>query len=52
MKPELDQTLDDVVGRDLAKGKGWMILQEEEEYVALELEEMIMDELLDEFIFS
>ncbi|XP_003543514.2 protein TRM32 isoform X2 [Glycine max] len=52
LKPELDQTLDDVVGRDLAKGKGWMILQEEEEYVALELEEMIMDELLDEFIFS
>lgn len=52
LRPELDQTLDDVVGRDLAKGRGWMILQEEEEYVALELEEMIMDDLFDEFIFS
>ncbi|RZB62938.1 protein TRM32-like isoform X2 [Glycine soja] len=52
LRPELDQTLEDVIGRDLAKGKGWMILQEEEEYVALELEEMIMDDLLDEFIFS
>ncbi|KAL9322874.1 hypothetical protein ACSQ67_010927 [Phaseolus vulgaris] len=52
LRPELDQTLDDVVGRDLAKGRGWMILQEEEEYVGLELEEMIMDDLLDEFMFS
>ncbi|KAL2332131.1 hypothetical protein Fmac_019712 [Flemingia macrophylla] len=51
LRPELDQTLDDVVGRDLAKSR-WMILQEEEEYVALELEEMIMEDLLDEFIFS
>ncbi|CAJ1955730.1 unnamed protein product [Sphenostylis stenocarpa] len=52
LRPELDQTLDDVVGRDLAKGRGWMILQEEEECVALELEEMIIDDLLDELIFS
>ncbi|TKY48420.1 TRM32 protein [Spatholobus suberectus] len=52
LRPELDQTLDDVVGRDLAKNSGWMILQEEEECVALELEEMILEDLLDEFIFS
>ncbi|RDX85007.1 Protein TRM32, partial [Mucuna pruriens] len=52
LRPELDQTLDDVVGRDLAKRSGWMILQEEEECVALELEEMIMDDLIHEFIFS
>lgn len=51
LRPELDQTLEDVVGRDLAKSD-WMIRQEEEEYVALELEEMIMEDLLDEFIFS
>ncbi|KAK7261474.1 hypothetical protein RIF29_27787 [Crotalaria pallida] len=52
LRPELDQTLDDVVSRDLAKGRGWMNLQQEEEHVALELEEMIMDDLLDELIFS
>ncbi|XP_061358617.1 protein TRM32-like [Gastrolobium bilobum] len=51
LRPELDQTLDDVVGRDLAKRSGWMNLQHEEECVALELEEMIIDDLLDEIIF-
>lgn len=52
LRPELDQTLDDVVGRDLAKRSGWMILQEEEEFVALELEDMIVDDLLDELVLS
>ncbi|WJX69581.1 hypothetical protein P8452_53804 [Trifolium repens] len=52
LRPELDETLDDVVGRDLTKRSGWMNLQQEEEYVALELEEMIIDDLLDEIIFS
>ncbi|XP_027342243.1 uncharacterized protein LOC113855020 [Abrus precatorius] len=51
LRPELDQTLDDVVGRDLEKRSGWMILQQEEECVALQLEEMIMEDLLDD-IFS
>jgi hypothetical protein len=52
LRPELDQTLDDVVGRDLTKRSGWMNLQQEEECVALELEEMIIDDLLDEILFS
>lgn len=52
LRPELDQTLDDVVGRDLTKGSGWMNLQQEEECVSLELEEMIIDDLLDEILFS
>ncbi|XP_028802639.1 uncharacterized protein LOC114757736 [Neltuma alba] len=51
LMPELDQTLDDVVRRDLASN-GWMNLQSEEEHVALELEDMIVDDLLDEIIFS
>lgn len=51
LRPELDQTLDDVVGRDLARS-GWMNHQWEEECVALELEDMIVDDLLDEIIFS
>lgn len=52
LRPELDQTLDDVVGRDLTKRSSWMNLQQEEECVALELEEMIIDDLLDEILFS
>ncbi|OIW15745.1 hypothetical protein TanjilG_04280 [Lupinus angustifolius] len=52
LRPELDQTLDDVISRDLAKGSVWMNLQQEEEYVGLELEEMIVDDLLDELVFS
>ncbi|MED6133656.1 hypothetical protein PIB30_030175 [Stylosanthes scabra] len=52
LRPELDQTLDDVVGRDLAKKNGcWMILKHEEECVALELEEIIFKDLVDEIIF-
>lgn len=50
LTPELDQTLDDVVRRDL-NSNGWMNLQSEEECVALELEDMIVDDLLDE-VFS
>ncbi|CAK8536100.1 unnamed protein product [Lathyrus sativus] len=53
LRPELDQTLEDVVGRDLIKRSGgWMNLQQEEECVALDLEEMIIDDLLEEIIFS
>ncbi|XP_022986777.1 uncharacterized protein LOC111484426 isoform X2 [Cucurbita maxima] len=48
--PELDQSLDDVVGRDLRKGDDWMNLQTEIEYNALELEDLILDELLEEVI--
>ncbi|KAI9115187.1 hypothetical protein K1719_013506 [Acacia pycnantha] len=51
LTPELDQTLNDVVRRDL-ESNGWMNLQSEEECVALELEDMIVDDLLDEIIFS
>ncbi|XP_031743531.1 uncharacterized protein LOC105435809 isoform X1 [Cucumis sativus] len=46
--PELDQSLDDVVSRDLRKGNEWMNLQSETEIIALELEDLILDELLDE----
>ena len=48
--PELDQCLDDVVGRDLNKGDDWMNLQSETEYITVELEDMILDELLDEIL--
>ncbi|XP_008442053.2 uncharacterized protein LOC103486033 [Cucumis melo] len=48
--PELDQCLDDVVGRDVNKGDDWMNLQPETEFISLDLEDMILDELLDEVI--
>ncbi|CAB4312887.1 unnamed protein product [Prunus armeniaca] len=50
LRPEMDQSLDDVVARDLAKGDRWMNLQWDTECVALELEDLIFDELLDEAI--
>ncbi|XVF68762.1 hypothetical protein PTKIN_Ptkin11bG0027300 [Pterospermum kingtungense] len=48
-QPESDQSLDDIVARDLAKD-GWMNLQAEAEIVALELEDLVFDELLDEVL--
>lgn len=52
LRPELDQSLDDVVARDLANGDGWMNLQWELQFVALELEDLIFDQLLDEAMWS
>ncbi|XP_024028108.1 protein TRM32 isoform X2 [Morus notabilis] len=52
LRPELDQSLDDVVARDLAKNDGWMDLEWEMEMVALELEDDIFDQLLDEVLCS
>lgn len=45
-RPELDPTLDFAVAQDLNGRNGWMNLQIESECVALELEDMIIDELL------
>ncbi|TXG58610.1 hypothetical protein EZV62_016439 [Acer yangbiense] len=52
LTPQIDQSLDYVVGRDLAKGDEWMNLQFDTECVALEVEEFIFDDLLDELIFT
>ncbi|KAA8516430.1 hypothetical protein F0562_016723 [Nyssa sinensis] len=51
-RPEVEQSLDDAVSRDLAKGDGWMNLQFDAECVGLELEDMILDDLLDELIWT
>ncbi|GLT43309.1 hypothetical protein SLA2020_172690 [Shorea laevis] len=45
--PDPDQSLDDIVSRDLTKDP-YMNLQPEAECVALDLEDLIFDELLDE----
>lgn len=51
-KPVLQPSLDDVVNRDLEKGHSWMNLQADAEFVGIELEEMIVDDLLDELVFD
>ena len=51
-RPDADQSLDNNVTRDLAKNDGWMNLQFEAECIGLELEDMIFDDLLDEFLWT
>ncbi|CAI9779049.1 unnamed protein product [Fraxinus pennsylvanica] len=51
-KPEVFLTLDDAVRRDLAKVDGWMNLQFDAEFVGLEMEDLIFDDLLEELIFD
>ena len=47
---EKEQTLNDVVAGDLAKDDGWMNLQLQTECLALDVEDMIFHELLDEML--
>ncbi|KAG8495011.1 hypothetical protein CXB51_012678 [Gossypium anomalum] len=49
-QPEHDQSLDDIIARDLDK-PAWMNLQADSEFVALELEDLVFHELLDEVCF-
>ncbi|KAK2986101.1 hypothetical protein RJ640_003756 [Escallonia rubra] len=51
-KPEMKQSLDSVMAQDMAKDDGWMNLQWESECVALDLEDLIFDELLEEALCS
>lgn len=50
--PEFNQTIDDVVSRDLAKDDGWMNLQFDAERVGIEVEDLIFDDLLEETMFT
>ncbi|PON76127.1 hypothetical protein TorRG33x02_243290 [Trema orientale] len=50
LRTEFEQSLDYVVGSDLAKSYGWMNLQFDTECVGLELEDLIFDDLLEEVI--
>ncbi|KAK1265586.1 hypothetical protein QJS04_geneDACA011259 [Acorus gramineus] len=47
-RPELVPSLDWIVSRDLRGNDGWLNLQSDIESLALELEEWILDDLLDE----
>ncbi|XP_022755763.1 protein TRM32-like [Durio zibethinus] len=48
-EPQSDRSLDDIVARDLAKDT-LLNLQDESEFVALEIEDLIFDDLLDEVL--
>ncbi|PON38570.1 hypothetical protein PanWU01x14_311520 [Parasponia andersonii] len=50
LRTEFEQSLDYVVGSDLAKSYGWMNLQFDTECVGIELEDLIFDDLLEEVI--
>nr|GMD67106.1 protein TRM32-like [Ipomoea batatas] len=50
LKPEAKQSLDSIVARDLEKDYGWMNLQTESEFVALEVEGILFEDLLDEIL--
>ncbi|KAK4440857.1 protein TRM32 [Sesamum alatum] len=52
LKPEEKQSLDCIVAHDLSHDRSWMNLQLESECVALDVEEMMFNELLEEIIFS
>lgn len=47
-----EQTLDHIIAGDLARDDGWINLQCETECVALDLEDLIFEELLDELLCS
>ncbi|KAJ8532941.1 hypothetical protein K7X08_015830 [Anisodus acutangulus] len=49
---KIDQPIDDAVSRDLAKDETWLNLQFDAVCVGLELEDLILDDLLEELIFT
>ncbi|CAN6723893.1 unnamed protein product [Malus baccata var. baccata] len=50
LRPEVDQSLDYSLSRDLEKSDGWMNLQFDSECIGIELEDLIFDELLEEVL--
>ncbi|KAL0390202.1 UNVERIFIED_CONTAM: protein TRM32 [Sesamum calycinum] len=52
LKPEEKQSLDCIAAHDLYHDRSWMNLQLESECVALDIEETMFNELLEEVIFS
>lgn len=52
LKPDMNESLDDIVSRDLGSDDGWMNLQLDCECVGLELEDLILDEVLEQVLFE
>ncbi|KAG9128786.1 hypothetical protein Leryth_009575 [Lithospermum erythrorhizon] len=51
-KAKQDQSLDDIVCEDVIRDNEWMNLHSESECVAMELEDIVADELLEELLFE
>ncbi|KAI3732789.1 hypothetical protein L1987_63997 [Smallanthus sonchifolius] len=52
LKHDLNESLNDIVARDLGSYDGWMSLQSDSECVGLDLEDLILDDVLEEFLFE
>ncbi|XP_076916201.1 uncharacterized protein LOC143575814 [Bidens hawaiensis] len=51
-KHDTNESLNDIVSRDLRSDDGWMNLQLDYESVGLDLEDLILDEVLDEIVYE
>ncbi|KAI3760485.1 hypothetical protein L1987_50880 [Smallanthus sonchifolius] len=51
-KHDINESLNDIVSRDLRSDDGWMNLQLDSECVGSDLEDLILDEVLDEMVFE
>lgn len=51
-KHDDNESLNDIVSRDLRSDDGWMNLQFDSECVGLDLEDLILDEVLEEVLFE
>ncbi|KAK1437075.1 hypothetical protein QVD17_02860 [Tagetes erecta] len=52
LKHDINETLNDIVSRDLGSDYGWMNLHLDSECVGLDLEDLIVDEVLEELLFE
>lgn len=48
----LDQTVESTVARDFTRNDGWMNLQHDTEYVALDLEDLLLEDLIDDIVLE
>lgn len=51
-RSECNRSLDDVVGCDMAKRDGWMRLEWDCECIAVELEDSILDDIINDIMYS
>ncbi|OAY84737.1 Protein TRM32 [Ananas comosus] len=49
---QIDQAVENVVAQDFVRNDGWMNLRFDSEYVGLELEDLILDDLIDNVVFD
>ncbi|KAL9994977.1 putative protein TRM32 [Helianthus debilis subsp. tardiflorus] len=50
LKHNINESLNDIVSRDLGSDDGWMNLQSDSECVGLDLDDLILDEVLEELL--